>query len=193
MNRIPAPNDSYDHNHSILANLTSLRATIASFEATIQSLDDSIEGLMERLLAISTRAQSCASQLQSLQRKLKDKKAANSNENEMYHVKTTCPALYETATGLRSIQTSLVQELSVLTKARHASQEAIAQVLREEAHLLEELQEESDGEQEDGGGNGGRERMENNNKGLHPPNRQIIGLIEHRRFPLRNYPNLPLK
>lgn len=156
MNRIPAPNDSYDHDNSTVANLTSLRAVIASFEATINSLDNSIETLLQRLSALSHRAQTCACHLKAVQAQIHAANdhdgTINTNDNDNDNVndasssnghvslvKITCPALYETATGLRDLKTSLTTELSVLAKARNESQKAIAHVLLEEAQLMQEL------------------------------------------------------
>lgn len=52
---IPAPTDSYDHDNSTRANMTSVKALIASFDASMDSLSITIEEEMKRLDQIQIR------------------------------------------------------------------------------------------------------------------------------------------
>jgi hypothetical protein len=52
---IPAPTDSYDHDNSTRANMTSVKALIASFDASMDSLSVTIEEEMKRLDQIQIR------------------------------------------------------------------------------------------------------------------------------------------
>jgi len=138
MQGIPAPTDSYDHENSTKANMTSIRAMIAVFDASMDSLHATIDHHIDRLDDISKRASDCQKQWKSLC----DESGGDKDHNSNSVITITCPSAYEDVIDeSKDLQSDL---LSALSKAREGANSAIRAVLREEALAMETTAKPSD-------------------------------------------------
>lgn len=113
---IPAPTDSYDHETSFAANVTSIKALLAAFDAQMDSLNESIDHEMERLDQLGTKCDRIENKIETLRK-----------ESEGCKIKISCPATYSQAN-----HQELHQE-SPFTKSARASDEAVRSILKEDA------------------------------------------------------------
>ena len=146
---IPAPTDNYDHPHSILATVTSLRCLSNSFDATMDSLLESIEKQFRRLESLEGRVHRCR---ELTARAGEEGKELRVTLPSSYERAISGPAINEVNRGGRTSSSSRAssahgngeEEITAVAAARKASDSAIRRALRRDGELDDGLARPSD-------------------------------------------------
>ena len=158
MIRIPIPTDSYDQISCDQATITSIKMLITTFDTTMDSFHESIDKLSSRLDILGQRTTKLQRRILEDSREngaavggneddnnlgvAGEEKNESSNEIMSNIRKVSFPVLYDHATGMKDVTSSLYQSSSAITNAKQKANEAIKRL------LLEELTEDTTNEEE---------------------------------------------
>ena len=140
--KIPIPTDSYDHLSCDAATLTSIKTLITCFDTTMDSFHESIDTISNRLDLLTERTMRIQNRLNSSQNQIEEEgeknknqnPSQNPNENGMDIAKVTYPALYEHATQLKNIKSTLYRHSSAITIAKQKANDAVKLLLLQEVN-----------------------------------------------------------
>ena len=148
MIRIPIPTDSYDQTSCDQATISSIKMLITTFDTTMDSFHESIDKLSSRLDVLGQRTMKLQHRIledskknvslvgadgsEKNEREVEEEKNELSNENMSNIRKVSFPVLYDHATQMKDVTSSLYKSSSAIMAAKQKANEAIKRLLLEE-------------------------------------------------------------
>ena len=140
--KIPIPTDSYDHSSCDVATLSSIKTLITCFDTTMDSFHESIDKLSNRLDMLTERTTQIQNRLDDsmlLHNEHQDGEGGEQNSNSNGNgnnkiAQVTYPALYEHATQLKNIKSTLYRHASAITIAKQRANDAVKLLLLQEVN-----------------------------------------------------------